>query len=316
MFGPGDRKRSSIERDLMGAWGEGVFENDTAGDWVDQFEESAPPSVVVTAITQVLDEDEPDADTCSVALAAAEVIAASRGHAVRGLPDEIKDWLARSKFLANDELTTRAEDAVVRIAACSELRELFENASTWRRGLEKLQGRLRLPAKAVRYRASKATRNTGIRAARKAVSDIDGYLLVERSGYMGLKLSDEVSDEQLAGLLREHAEALSGLRQLVIQSENITDRGLEELYRLPQLVRLYLNHTNITDAGMAHIRRMSGLRDLSLAETAVTDEGLLALVGMQLRCVSVNDSKITPVGVQQFQNGMPECFVGPTWEWP
>ena len=60
----------------MGAWGEGVFENDTAGDWTDQFEEFAPPSIVTAAIVEVSDCDDPGADACSTALAAA----ASRGE--------------------------------------------------------------------------------------------------------------------------------------------------------------------------------------------------------------------------------------------
>lgn len=299
----------------MGTWGEGVFDNDTAGDWTDQFEEDAPPSIVSAAIVGVSDGDDPAAEVCSVALAAAEVIAASRGHAVRGLSDEIKDWLAKTKFQADDELSQRAHDAVVRIAECSELRELFENASTWQRGLENLKTRLQLPAKPVPYRVAKVSRNTGIRAARKAVADFRGHLSVERSGYMRLILPSDLTDEQLMGLLQQHAEALSGMPQLVVDSSKITDRALEEFYRLPQLVRLYLDHTKITDAGVPHLRKMAGLRDLSLARTAVSDEGLLALVGTQLRCVSVYESKITPAGVEQFQRAMPECFVGPCWEW-
>ena len=299
----------------MGAWGEGVFENDTAGDWTDQFEESASPSIVTAAIVEVSDCDDPDADACSAALAAAEVIAASRGHAVRGLPEEIKDWLAKTKFEADDELARRARDAVVRIAECSELSELFENASTWRRGLENLQHRLQSPAKPARYRVSKVSRNTGIRAARKMVTDFRGYLSVERSGYMSLNLPDDLSDEKLMGLLQHHAEALSGMRQLVVGCMKVTDRALEEFYRLSHLVRLYLDHTKITDAGVPHLRKMAGLRDLSLARTAVSDEGLLALVGTQLRCVSVYESGITPAGVEQFQKTMPDCFVGPCWEW-
>ena len=299
----------------MGAWGEGVFENDTAGDWTDQFEEFAPPSIVTAAIVEVSDCDDPGADACSTALAAAEVIAASRGHAVRGLPDEIKDWLAKTKFQADDELARQAREAVVRIAECSELRQLFENASTWRRGLENLQHRLQSPAKPTRYRVSNVSRNTGILAARKMVTDFRGYMSVERSGYISLTLPDDLSDEKLMGLLQQHAEALSGMRQLVVRSIKVTDRALEEFYRLPHLVRLYLDDTKITDAGLPHLRQLVGLRDLSLASTAVSDEGLLALVGTQLRCVAVDKSRITPAGVEQFQKAMPGCFVGPCWEW-
>jgi hypothetical protein len=300
---------------LMGAWGEGVFENDTAGDWTDQFEESAPPSIVSAAIVEVLDCDDPGADACSAALAAAEVIAASRGHAARGLPDEIKDWLAKTKFQADDELARQAREAVVRIAECSELRQLFENASTWRRGLENLQHRLQSPAKPARYRVSNVSLNNGIRAARKMVSDFRGRLSVERSGYTSLILPDDLSDEKLIGLLQQHAEALSGMRELVVGCKKVTDRALEEFYRLPHLARLYLDCTQITDAGVPHLRKLAGLRDLSLARTAVTDAGLLALVGTQLCCVAVNESKITPAGVEQFQKAMSGCFVGPCWEW-
>ncbi len=299
----------------MGAWGEGVFENDTAGDWADQFEESAPPSIVTAAIDRYCACQDPAADDCSIALVAAEIVAASRGHAVRGLPDEIKNWLAITKFRANDDLCRQASEAVVRIAEGSELRELFENASTWRRGLENLSNRLQLPAKPIRYRASKVSRNTGIRAARKALSEMRGYLSVERSGYVRLFFPDDLRDEELLSFLRQHAEALAGLRELVVRSGNITDQALEEFYRLPQLVRLYLDHTKITNAGVPHLRQMTGLRDLSLARTGVSDEGLLALVGTQLRCVSVYESRITPAGIEQFQKVMPDCFVGPCWEW-
>ena len=299
----------------MGAWGAGVFENDTAGDWADQFEGDAPPSIVAAALSALEHSDDPEADACSVALAAAEVVAASRGHAARGLPDEIKDWLAKTRFQADDELSRRAGESVVRIAECSELRELWDNASAWKRGLENLRARLQRPAKAIRYRASKASGNPGIGAARKAISDLGGYLLVQRSGPAYLQLPDDLTDEQLIDLLQHHAPALAKVYSQPVSSRHITDRSLAEFYRLPHLVALYLDRTAVTDAGLPHLVKMAGLRHLSLANTSVSDEGLLALIGTKLRCLAVQNTRVTPAGIEHFRREMPDCFVGPSWEW-
>jgi hypothetical protein len=299
----------------MGAWGAGVFENDTAGDWTDQFEQDAPPSIIAAALADVERSVDPDADACSVALAAAEVIAASRGHAVRGVPEEIKEWLAKTRFQADDELSRRAGESIVRIAESSELRELWENAAVWRRGLENLRRRLEQPAKPLRYRISKVGRNVGIRAARKAISEMGGYLLVQREGPAYLELPDDLSDPQLIDILQNHSEALAKVYSLVIKSRKITDRSLAEFYRLSHLVALYLDRTSISDAGLPHLVKMAGLLDLSLATTSVSDEGLLALVGSGLRCLAVQNTRITPAGVERFRREMPNCFVGPSWEW-
>ena len=65
----------------MGAWGIGHFDNDDAGDWVWELEDSKSLAPVASAIATV--EASPDylesPDAC-VALAAAETIAASLGN--------------------------------------------------------------------------------------------------------------------------------------------------------------------------------------------------------------------------------------------
>lgn len=59
----------------MGAWGPGVFDNDVAEDWLSELESDG-----ATAIDRALNEVVlQDGDTCCVALAAAEVIAAAGG---------------------------------------------------------------------------------------------------------------------------------------------------------------------------------------------------------------------------------------------
>lgn len=300
----------------MGAWGESVFENDTAGDWADQFENDAVPSIVTEAIAEALNSDDPDERVSAVALAAAEVIAASRGNPCRGLSIEIKSWIAKTKFQADDQLAELAAKVTVQIADCSELAELWQHASTWRRGLENLRDRLQSPVKPVKYRLSPTGKNAALRAAKKAILEIGGYMTVERSGYTRLLLDGCMTDEQWIGFLVSHSSGLSGMREVSIASKKITDRSLQEFHRLPMLKRVYLDRSSVTDTGMLILHEMPGLRDLSLADTSVTDVGLLALAGTSLRCVAVQKSAITEEGVKRFQQRMPDCFVGPSWEWP
>jgi hypothetical protein len=298
----------------MGAWGEDVFENDTAGDWTDQFEDDARPSIVSEAIAAAIRSKEPDADVSSVALAAAEIIAASRGQACRGLPEEIKTWLAKTRFQADDKLAERAARAVARIADCSELAELWEHAAVWRRGLVNLNERLQLPAKPVKHRVSAASRNAGIGAAKKAIGDLAGHLRVDKAGIAHVLFPDDLTDEQLIGILQKHAAGLATVEDLVLK-DNITDRSLAELHRLPRLSSLYLEQSSVTDVGMPDLQKLTSLQFLSLAGTALTDAGLLALVGSKLRCVAVQKTKVTAAGIKRFQQKMPGCFVGPSWEW-
>ena len=62
----------------MGAWGHGSFENDTALDWLADFEGEGADTVLV-AIADIANadaEEDIDVDRACVALAATEIIAA------------------------------------------------------------------------------------------------------------------------------------------------------------------------------------------------------------------------------------------------
>ncbi|MGH7194735.1 MAG: hypothetical protein ACREJM_14545, partial [Candidatus Saccharimonadales bacterium] len=48
---------------------------------------------------------------------------------------------------------------------------------------------------------------------------------------------------------------------------------LPRLAALPELERLYLTESDITDAGLAQVQRLPNLTVLSLDQTAVTDDG-------------------------------------------
>jgi hypothetical protein len=130
----------------MGAWGAGSFENDDAMDWVVGLAEGSGDAVLRDALTPIATTDDRylEAPDCSIAVAAAEAVAAARGHANASLPDEVVGWV-RKKPEVTGELVALARSAVDRIAAKSELRDLWDesdSAETWRAAMTDLRARL------------------------------------------------------------------------------------------------------------------------------------------------------------------------------
>lgn len=130
----------------MGAWGAGSFDNDDAMDWIIGLSDGAGDSVVREALVPVASPNEGylQAPDCSIAIAAAEAVAAARGHPNPALPDEVAGWVAKKPSLATD-LTVLAKAAVERIARDSELKELWDesdSADTWRAAMSDLRKRL------------------------------------------------------------------------------------------------------------------------------------------------------------------------------
>ena len=133
----------------MGAWGHGSFENDTALDWLADFEGEGADTVLV-ALEDVakadVDEDI-DADRACVALAAAEIVAALKaGHEGR-LNEEARTALATYRDdIDVAALGPVAARAVARIAQASELKELWEETEdfdAWSGDLDALLDQLR-----------------------------------------------------------------------------------------------------------------------------------------------------------------------------
>jgi hypothetical protein len=127
----------------MGAWGSGSFENDNALDFVGDVVDGEWQAVMELALVPV-ESGAPIPDEESV-IAAAEIVAAARGHAAPELPDDLAAWLARAQPRFSDELAQRCQLLVRSIAAKSELRDLWEEADgfgEWLTGLEDLEARL------------------------------------------------------------------------------------------------------------------------------------------------------------------------------
>ena len=130
----------------MGAWGHGPFENDDAGDWVWELAESEDFSLVQAALETVTrpGNDFLEAPDCSIAVAAAAVVAASLGRPDPSLPEEASAWVAEHGAPPKP-LVALAKKALAAIKSKSELRDLWEETETfddWVRSLVVIEGRL------------------------------------------------------------------------------------------------------------------------------------------------------------------------------
>lgn len=133
----------------MGAWETGSFDNDDALDWLFDLEDSADTSVISAALQDVLGkgDDYLEAPECSVAIAAAEIVAALSENPSSKLPDNAKAWVETNADLEITNLISKCMKAIKLIRADSELKELWEESPDvdgWYAALDNLNERLEL----------------------------------------------------------------------------------------------------------------------------------------------------------------------------
>lgn len=135
----------------MGAWGTGVFDNDTACDWAYSLEESNDLSIVEAAFEKILATgseylEAPDAEE---GLAAAEVVARLQGNfgEKNSYTETVDSWIAKNKIKVSPELANKALATIARILSePSEIVELWAESGefdTWKSNIESLKSRIR-----------------------------------------------------------------------------------------------------------------------------------------------------------------------------
>ncbi len=134
---------------LGGAWDTGPFDNDDALDWVWELSDSNDLSVIERALQAAAEEsDYLEAPTASMAIAAAEVVAALSGNPGAGLPDDVVNWVKSHPIPVGDDLLKTARQAIENIkkAETSELAQLWSDsedlATAWHADLDRLLKRL------------------------------------------------------------------------------------------------------------------------------------------------------------------------------
>lgn len=131
----------------MGASGVGSFDNDDAMDWVAKLEGYADDSPIVDALNTVIDQadDYPEEPDCSVAIAAAEVVAAQLGNPHENCPEEIEAWM-EGRPAPTATRIAQARQAIEVILAESGLKGIWQDSDEWEKWEEAMEDLLsRLP---------------------------------------------------------------------------------------------------------------------------------------------------------------------------
>ena len=164
-----------------------------------------------------------------------------------------------------------------------------------------------------------------------AISDAGTEVLLPLGELERLELSrTSITDS----CLLEHIPRFAKLRDLGLESTQISDRGLLNLSKCAALERLVLNGCRISDEGAKHFAAVGSLEELQIALTDVGDEtlkrlkslkrlGILNLHGTRvtdaglaqlqelasLRNVDVSGIKVTAAGVAKLQAALPNCKI-------
>jgi hypothetical protein len=100
----------------LGAWGPGLFDNDDAMDLIDALAEEGTPELLTTALEEVAASTSENmlSPLFDKALAAADLIAASRGQGRPDLPEEAPSWITDGRHEFDDRAVALARQAVQR----------------------------------------------------------------------------------------------------------------------------------------------------------------------------------------------------------
>lgn len=111
----------------MGAWGHGVFDNDSALDWFAEVQEVGVDAVrdALSFVTDLEEGEYLEVDEASAALAAAEFVAEALGRGDDRLSGEPMAWLEAHRAEVGSIGAALARQAVERLFANSELRDLW-----------------------------------------------------------------------------------------------------------------------------------------------------------------------------------------------
>ncbi len=79
---------------------------------------------------------------------------------------------------------------------------------------------------------------------------------------------------------------------------------------LGKVTRLRLSGTQITDKGLKEVAKLPNLEDLLLTGTKITDAGLKELAKLQkLTILDLDFTKITKTGVAELRKALPNCNI-------
>lgn len=128
----------------MGAWNNGIFDNDDAMDWLMEFQEGRSVKKIKSTLRKASKDHE---EYFGRGLAAAETVAIMRGHPCDSAPKELIDWLLnrrkKHEGLELNELAITVAQDIVKDKDIHSLWEDAESRSEWIRIVKDLIKRLK-----------------------------------------------------------------------------------------------------------------------------------------------------------------------------
>jgi len=306
----------------MGTWGDGSFDNDAALDWLGRLEKTKKPSALIqdtfTATIKTVDE----ICQCQIAVGAAEVEAAFRGHPARGLPEVLVVWLETTKLRVSERRADLGVRCLSMILDDSDLRDHCGNDKKWRIRIRSLIKRLerppKTPSKVKKQQSSQSTQVSKKEVApttKFAISTIKKYgaeiFYENRKPYsvFGAEKNDETYIEAISQLtmLKDlsirlnprdsigNFGLLSSLTDLEsVCLEGVTNEQVQFCSEFKKLKIVSFSNSKIRDACLGSIANCKRLRNLSLRDTNITNKGVKRLAGLKhLEEIDLSRTKIT-----------------------
>ena len=132
----------------MGAWGNGIFENDTAADWVYQLEGCTDLSIIDKTLDNALHADYLDSDDACEALAAIETLTRlqGRGGEPSAYTEAVDQWVAANPLAVSLPIIEKSLKVIdLTLSSNSELFELWaetDELDDWKNEINDLRQRL------------------------------------------------------------------------------------------------------------------------------------------------------------------------------
>ena len=121
--------------------------------------------------------------------------------------------------------------------------------------------------------------------------------VIERGGRVQL-----AGKTELIGQAANLPEGAFTIQRIDLNETAIRDADLKGVPTLKGLQSLGLYRTEVTDAGLAELSRFPNLNEVELSYTAISDEGFSALKKLtKLKRLFLYGSRVTPAGVEKFQ---------------
>ncbi len=175
----------------MGAWGPGSFDNDDAVSLLDELSDHTDLTALEQALTAVAAAGQVEAPEASIALAAAELVAALGGQPAPDLPEPARRWAAEQNEQPTQAVRELALRTVTRVRMQSELKELWDetpDGPRWETLVASLEARLQDAAAPRPARRRQRGKPAASRRVRPREGDLVWVPVVEGKYAVGIVL--------------------------------------------------------------------------------------------------------------------------------